>query len=380
MSKNTPGTASGHLSALDGLRGAMAYWVLMGHAFWHSGMVKIPILSSPKYAVQGFMLLSGFLMTWHYVRREAQEPWTDWRTWTSFYVRRYFRISPLYYLLLIPSYLMLPLYRIWRYPGSHDAGMLTPVSWEHVLAHLSYAYGLSPQFHASMPIPDWSISLEMQFYLVFPFLMLLVLRFGWTAVSVLCGGIWFVANLPQLGYAAQFEQPAPLCLSLIWFAIGMVWAGEYARRGTIPVKSLLVGFLLVLVTWDLHGILLGSGIGFVLFTSGQVPVLGTVANRLRILLSSRIAVFMADASYSVYLIHLLVLRPVAFVINSRLHFSENIKGTLILVVTTGLSYSAAVLLHPLEEAGISIGRKIAKSLRTPRANAAASLAVEAAAE
>jgi len=358
----------------------MAYWVLMGHAFWHSGMVKIPILSSPKYAVQGFMLLSGFLMTWHYVRREAQEPWTDWKTWTSFYIRRYFRISPLYYLLLIPSYLMLPLYRIWRYPGSHDAGMLTPVSWEHVLTHLSFAFGLSPQFHASMPIPDWSISLEMQFYLVFPFLMLLVLRFGWTAVSVVCAGIWFVANLPQLGYAARFEQPAPLCLSLIWFAIGMVWAGEYARKGAIPAKSLIVGFMLLLLTWDLHGILLGSGIGFVLFTSAQVPVLGVVASKLRILLSGRIAVFMANASYSIYLIHLLILRPVAFVINSRLPFSENIKGLMILLVTTVLSYGMAVLLHPIEELGISVGRKLAKRLRAPKAMGALNLAAETATE
>lgn len=356
-------TGSGHLSALDGLRGAMAYWVLMGHAFWHSKMVKIPIISSPKYAVEGFMLLSGFLMTWHYVRRETQEPWTDWRTWTSFYVRRYFRISPLYYLLLIPAYLLLPLYRVWRYSANGDMGMLTPVSWAHVLAHLSYIYGLIPQYHASMPIPDWSISLEMQFYLVFPFLMLLVLRFGWTAVSLLCGAIWVVANLPQLGYAARFDLPSPLVLSLIWFAIGMVWAGEYARKGAIPTRALLVGLLLVFVTWDLHGILLGLGIGFVLFTRAEVAWVGAIAVWTRGLLSSRVAVFMADASYSVYLVHLLILRPVAFEINSRLHFSENLKGILILVITTVLSYTAAVVLHPLEEAGITVGRKLAKQIR-----------------
>lgn len=355
---------SGHLSALDGLRGAMAYWVLMGHAFWHSKMVKIPIISSPKYAVEGFMLLSGFLMTWHYVRRANQEPWTDWRTWTSFYVRRYFRISPLYYLLLVPAYLLLPFYRIWRYPGGGDIGMLTPVNWQHVVAHLTYLYGLIPKYHASTAIPDWSISLEMQFYLAFPFLMLLVLRFGWTAVSLLCGAVWFVANLPQLGFAPLFDLPSPLCLSLIWFTIGMVWAGEYARSGKIPARALIVGLLLVLATWDLHGILLGFGIAFVLFTRADLPVIGGLARRSRTLLSSRVAVFMADASYAIYLVHLLILRPVAFEINSRLHFSENLKGCLILAVTTVLSYVAAVGLRPLEEAGISIGRRLAKKIRS----------------
>jgi len=340
----------------------MAYWVLLGHVFAHTGMHWVPILASPKYAVNGFMLLSGFLMTWHYVRRAPQEPWTSWRTWCAFYVRRFFRISPLYYLLLIPSYLLLGSYRVWHGVGAQDPGLAAaPLNWQNVLSHITYLYGLSPTFHASLPIPDWSISLEMQFYLAFPFLMLLVLRFGWPALCIVSGLIRYVTSLPALGMVTTFDLPSPLFLSLIWFAIGMVWAGRYAVDHKPHLPSILMGYLLAFFSRDLHDILLVIGFGFVLFVS-DVPVLGKMAGACRRVLSCRVATFMAEASYSVYLVHLLILRPLAYFLVTRTQLTPDQRGIVALVLTTAGSYSLAVLLHPVEVWGISIGRKLAKRI------------------
>ena len=82
-----------HIGALDGLRGGAALWVLIGHATILTG-TRIPILSKPDLAVDLFMMLSGFLMCFHYLERRETEPWHRRSTWTLFWTRRFFRIAP----------------------------------------------------------------------------------------------------------------------------------------------------------------------------------------------------------------------------------------------------------------------------------------------
>ena len=101
------------LGTLDGLRGSMSLWVLLGLTCSLTGMHFIPVVRSTHYAVDGFMILSGFLMAYHYMLRAAKEPWTTPSTWKSFYIRRYFRLSPVYYLLLIPAFFLRPQYDHW---------------------------------------------------------------------------------------------------------------------------------------------------------------------------------------------------------------------------------------------------------------------------
>ncbi|CAH2786711.1 MAG: Acyltransferase 3 [uncultured Caballeronia sp.] len=44
----------------------------------------------------------------------------------------------------------------------------------NVVTHLTYTFGMFPRYAFNTPLPDWSIGLEMQFYAVFPLLMLLI--------------------------------------------------------------------------------------------------------------------------------------------------------------------------------------------------------------
>ena len=87
------------LAFLDGLRGFASLWVLVGHAMFLTGY-KVMILAEPDLAVELFIIISGFLMTFHYQARQAREPWTAPDTWRIFWVRRFFRIAPLYYVCL----------------------------------------------------------------------------------------------------------------------------------------------------------------------------------------------------------------------------------------------------------------------------------------
>lgn len=361
-----------NLQSLDGLRGLMAFWVLCGHVCHYAGMTLVPILRSPDYAVDGFMLLSGFLMTYHYELRAKKEPWTSWKTWIAFYARRYFRISPLYYLLLVPAYLLHSSYIRWsgiglRLVSQPSFGRSSaPFDLSHVLMHVSFLFGLFPRYHASLILPDWSLSLEMQFYLAFPFLMLFILRFGRLAFAVSASAIYAVSNSSALSYAKAFVHPSPLCLSILWFAIGMIWAGSFVeRRGNHPLW-VLFGCLLAAISADPHDIAVVAIFAWVLFADGWVAI-GPSANVIRRMLSGRISKFMAESSYSVYLTHLLILIPVAYVLATRFHLHPVVRWSIELAVTSASAYSLAAMLHRIEIFGINIGKTLAYKVSQPAA-------------
>lgn len=64
---------SKRIGCLDGLRGLAALWVLLGHSLQLTGW-HLPILSSPDLGVDLFIMLSGFLMVFHYRLRETANP------------------------------------------------------------------------------------------------------------------------------------------------------------------------------------------------------------------------------------------------------------------------------------------------------------------
>src|SRR4051794_4137613 len=82
------GAVAKRVDCLDGLRGLAALWVLVGHCLlltnWH-----LPVASEPDLGVDLFILLSGFLMVFHYRLRAAREPWDSRATWIAFWTRRF---------------------------------------------------------------------------------------------------------------------------------------------------------------------------------------------------------------------------------------------------------------------------------------------------
>lgn len=363
--RNNIGTSE-HLGALDGLRGLMALWVVLGHACTKTGMTFLPIVRSPHYAVDGFMLLSGFLMTYHYALRAAKEPWSSPHTWLIFYIRRFFRISPLYYVSLLPAYALYTQFRDWSeaiHAKVGGAGALSspPLGVTHIVLHLTYLFGLAPTYHSSLIVPDWSLSLEMQFYLVFPFLMLLAARFGWVSLAAVAAGAWLWAT-SRFGIAQFFTQPSPLPMSLLWFVIGMLWAKAYLSREDRRQTWMVVGAAaLALVPRDAHDIALVATFAWVLF-SGEAFWLGRLAGRARTALSGRVGKFMADASYSVYLTHLMFLTPISYFLLKYEGIGPVYRFAIAASATILLSYGAARPLKVIEDHGISAGRLLVRRI------------------
>lgn len=317
-----------HIAWLDGPRGLAAVWVFLAHAQILSGTPQIPIISNGSLAVDLFMLLSGYLMTYHYRRRFLSEPWDMPSTWGRFWIRRWFRIAPLYYVLLVVSLCLgawIGHYRneiaaIWPSTATSVA-RYTDSSLHNLLIHVSFLFGALPTYAFRTPLPDWSIGLEMQFYFVFPFLMILFSRIG-----ALCGGAllvvlcWGVRPLVPHFFDA-FQMPSFLPIKLYVFVIGS-WialarhSGE--RRGMLP--ALLCS--LVLCSVDIIEYRNSGAVGFLLlvvmlfyladdgtlprFRWFDAPIL--LARRF---LSSPPCFFLGKISYSFYLVHLMILIPLA---------------------------------------------------------------------
>lgn len=377
-----------HLPWLDGLRGLAALWVLASHVQILTGMRAIPVFSWGGLAVDLFMLLSGFLMAHHYVQRRHQEPWDSGSTFCIFWTRRFFRIAPLYYLLLLVAMVLGP----WL--GAHREAIAsvwpataTPMeryqdqSLSNILLHISFLFGALPDYAFRTPLPDWSIGLEMSFYLAFPFLMLLIMRLG----EIRAGGVALLTCLVVVfvfrGFFHQFEMPSFLPLKLYLFLIG-IWMATSRLQGSMLV-SLLLSMPVLAGVWMIERsdqaigrMVLVVGM-FYLMNNGTLPGslrLDRLIQRLRGILSARLSRFLGDTSYSVYLLHLLLVIPVAGLLTRHAAYLEApgwVRFMTCFAIVVPAVYLISWSLYRLVELpGIRIGKIVIKRLTSAKPMAA----------
>jgi peptidoglycan/LPS O-acetylase OafA/YrhL len=141
------------ISGLDGLRAIAVTSVMVYHFI--PGVDRFAPLGS--IGVRLFFVLSGFLITRILLASRNQDTGSAWRT---FYIRRSLRIFPLFYLVLALAWAMniSPVRSTigWHVPYLTNAYLFERGSWHGSISHL------------------WSLAVEEQFYLVWPWLMLLV--------------------------------------------------------------------------------------------------------------------------------------------------------------------------------------------------------------
>lgn len=165
----------GQIKGLNSLRFFAAILVLVGHARLDLTKLSIPqpdwrCLRFGSSAVEFFFVLSGFLLT-HLALRE----WTRTGRFQikGFYLRRVLRIWPLYYLCMAFGTLLIVRLGPAVHPGADwpNIGGLVPY---FACMLPNYAIALQPTNVGAL-YALWSIGVEEQFYVFFPFLMLALL-------------------------------------------------------------------------------------------------------------------------------------------------------------------------------------------------------------
>ena len=355
---------------LDGMRGLAALWVLIGHCMLLTGFLA-PVLSKPDLGVDLFILLSGFLMVFQYRLRKDREDWDEPGTWVAFWVRRFFRISPLYYCLLIVAlscgaWLHADRVLIDAFFGREPqlAERYLDGSFTNIIMHMSYAFGFVPGYAYRTPLPDWSLGLEMQFYAAFPFIVLLARRMGWlaAAVGVACLGIVMVLALQALG--VDFPMPAFLPLKLHLFLAGMMIAADHAGDRRRLTMQFALAMLLAAIPFGGEGDLLhfvareALVIGFFALVHGRSLA---IVDRLSRLLGSKPFYWLGELSFGTYLIHLMVLHPVAAWAIRRFgtDIAAGARFAIVFLIVAAISYALAFVGYMLiERPGQKLGRSV----------------------
>jgi peptidoglycan/LPS O-acetylase OafA/YrhL len=179
-------TRLGYRPALDGVRALAVIPVMVGHA--------VSTLAPGGFSgVRLFFVLSGFLITTLLV-----EEWSDTNTirMGAFYMRRALRLLPALFLLLAGYLLAVALLEGVDAVGRLTSNVVTVVfyvaNWKFVAVGEGRALG-----HL------WSLSVEEQFYLLWPLGLYLMLRFlsmkaMLTVTAVVAAGSWLVSEFLAL--------------------------------------------------------------------------------------------------------------------------------------------------------------------------------------
>jgi len=174
--------SSPRLPSLDGWRALSILLVIGNHAHfanepppWLKKFTAIHI--DGHLGVQCFFSISGFLITW-LLLNEWQK--TGAVSLKNFYIRRTLRIVPVYMVFLLTVYLL----------GPDSPWKQTHESW---LGCLTFTRNLCSETFRNMATGHlWSLSLEEQFYCLWPALFLLTLK---TKQIKLVAGILAIATL-----------------------------------------------------------------------------------------------------------------------------------------------------------------------------------------
>lgn len=331
---------------LDAFRAFAAFYVLLGHCLaWGGRPSPVPA----GLAVDLFMVISGFLMI--YTVDHARE-----RDWVRrFYIRRFFRIAPAYYVILLLVFLLSEPMRegLTAFQAAHPeiwtGKPYGPDNYRDFSAlnmglHISFLFGLIPQYADSTMLPDWSLSLEMQFYAAFPLLYLAARRMRFLPIAIALTALCVAAT--SISYRLwSYPEPSPLWFKLPVFLVGMLIHEAKAKGPIHAVLGIAILSVLVLHSTGLAAVPLIVLVAWLakcwLIGSKQPP---------------RWVSFASDCSYSVYLIHI----PVLFLLGPLVPGGIVPMSLVVIIVSYGLSWLSFLA---IEKPGIRLGKLVAGSRR-----------------
>ena len=334
---------AGFIPALDGLRGIAIIFVMLHHFTYYrptSGIDGLigSVLFFMWTGVDLFFVLSGFLITGILLDSRGSE-----RYFTTFYARRTLRIFPLYYLVLLLAFVVLP-----KFPALHpvllgQVGQVDlPPQWPYWLYLTNFSIADGGWVHGWVDVA-WSLAIEEQFYLVWPLLIWLCPP---RLVAPLCAVI-LVAQPVARSYARAIDMPSLSIYVLPWFRLDGFATGALLavaqRRGLLPLLDRWVPIVVIAGvagiiactilgghTWWWNRRMQQYGYSLIAVTAGAmlVSAVNRPADSLwpRMLSAGWLRAF-GKYSYGMYLIHPPVMRAVReYVFNPEQYFTPGIAS------------------------------------------------------
>jgi peptidoglycan/LPS O-acetylase OafA/YrhL len=323
------------LTRLDGLRGVLAVYVMLGHALPFTDLPAV--LATPfrhgEAAVDLFFAISGLVIV-NSLERFNGAFW-------PFMAARAKRLLPVYFLVLAASVLLLagdPLPAMpWVGGEGHDileAVAPAGLGW-HIAAHALLLHGLIPQTvlpyaYVTLLGPAWSLSTEWQFYVVIA--LAARGRFAALALGLLAlGAAYRLGPTSGWGFSRAFlPDAAPFfalgLASAVWLRGGGRWVFVICLLGACGLGALQgPEKALVPLAW-----------GLAMLAQSQ---------RWGAVLEHRVMQYFGAISYPLYLVNEPVLRGLAMWMAPLAHGDVLWFSVLWLPAVLGVSLGLAAALH-----------------------------------
>jgi peptidoglycan/LPS O-acetylase OafA/YrhL len=304
-----------HIPELDSVRGIAISLVLV----FHCSSIVLPETPLARFYVKVanvgwigvdlFFVLSGFLITAILIDTYDRQNY-----FRSFYTRRILRIFPLYYVSIALWTLA-----VWLLPSN----LLESGDMVSTLSYWFYLQNWLPLFHLSPPrglIHFWSLAVEEQFYLIWPFLIRFTAKRG-TALTLcvvtIAGAAILRAMLVLLGFREvafyfTFSRIDALAIGAcvaVYFGVHGTLA-PFRRAGAVLFLTASTFVLLILVQqqgfYNLNPIILLVGVLPLNLTFGGFLIIlltSPAVGLLRRLFRNPVLRFLGKISYGIYVFH-----------------------------------------------------------------------------
>lgn len=291
---------------IDAMRGIAIMGVLMVHvgqygsSFKYLPTIIISFLNSGARGVQLFFVASALTLFMSMGRRKENES----QQLLPFFIRRFFRIAPVYYLGII-------YYSLWYLIIGKQM-----FSLENIVSNIFFVHGFSPSWINSLVPGGWSITVEMCFYCLVPFLFSKVKNIN-QAISFLLITVLFntlisyalkkmavgVENDSLESYLALYlpnQLPVFAVGFIVYFIIDK---SENVRSNIRPINLALlaiVGYVSLSVGMPYIHIYLLYGVCFGLFAI-------SLSKHSFKFFVNPLTIFFGKVSFSLYIVHFAVL-------------------------------------------------------------------------
>lgn len=328
--------------ALDGLRAFAAFFIILFHAdvTWvPGGFVPLDL----------FFVLSGYLVTNVILSEIDRKGKLDLG---RFYARRVRRLLPaaVFVIVAVTLVFLLVMSTPRRIPlvGDAQSALLYYANWHHILQSTDYfaAESVSPFLHF------WSLSLEEQFYIFFPLVVILLLKakpkwalgVGLTVIflaSLAAQIYWAGVDAMHAYYgtdARLYQIVAGALLAVAMrspkFPVTRRWGAPIAVTGTA------VWLALIFPVFDLSQ----SNRGIVAMVACTMIVGGLMIDEKQLLgriVGSRVPVYIGTITYAIYLWHW----PITLVLQEFIATSPEVLAVLVGVLSVAMAAASAELLE-----------------------------------
>lgn len=348
------------LEYIDSARGLAILGVMLTHisqyvSFNVPSWLEVPVESGLR-GVQLFYVASAFTLFLSFDNRKEHET----NLIRNFFIRRFFRIAPMYYLGII--------YYLWQdgLGPRYWLGDMPYISIWNILANIFFVHGFNPYWITSVVPGGWSIAVEMSFYMILPFLFLSISSLDkaliWFVGSIVLSTVFKLALLqfPLISSVQLwneylylfFPSQFPVFIAgIVYYFLSKKESIRLTRTTVITSSILFLCFVAECLSG--HGFYMQKHIQWSIAFIGLLWIMQYYAP---VILVNPITKYIGQISFSLYIVHFAVLHFLSqfnlfeFVSEPILHFFFQTLLTIVVAsIIASLTYNIIEL--PFQKMG-----------------------------